>query len=117
MQTDFTVQPWTFQDTTARVTCNSTRAKVRMDGAVSINVRLSRLIPFVAGLKREGFSTQVLENPAGVVAPDADWGKEHRVKLDNGVVTSFPRDRRADAEQYMRSLTEQGISFSYSFKL
>ena len=117
MKTDFTIQPWDFKDTTATIACNSNRAKVRMDGATSINVRLSELIHFTASLSREGFTVQCLDNPSRFVVPDADWGKEHRVTLMDGVVSSFPWDQRAEAKKYMTSLVEQGISFSYSFEM
>lgn len=115
MQTDFTIQPWQFSDTTARVTCNTPKARERMDNALSVDVRLSELIGFTARLAQQGFKVNCLDN--AVTVPDADWGKEHRVKLANGVVTSYPRDQRAQAQQYMTSLVEQGIEFSYSFKL
>jgi hypothetical protein len=115
MKTDFTIQPWQFSDTTARVTCNTPKARERMDNALSVDVRLSELIGFVSRLAQQGFKTNCLDN--SVVVPDADWGKEHRVKLDNGVVTSYPRDQMQQATQYMMSLIAQGIAFSYEFKM
>jgi hypothetical protein len=87
-----------------------------MDNALSVDVQLSELIGFTMRLKLQGYTTNALKGPADTVV-DADWGKEHRIKLDNGVVTSYPRDCKAEATLYMQSLIEQGIGFSYSFKL
>jgi hypothetical protein len=119
MQTDFTVQPWTFKDTTARVVCNTAEAARRMDGAQSVDVQLGSLINFVGMLTRQGFSVQLQDNtgkPSNMAVLDADYGKEHRVKLASGVTTAYPRNNRKDAERYMLDLIKQGISFTYSFE-
>jgi hypothetical protein len=62
MFSDFSVLPFDFNDTTVTVVANSMKAKLRFDGAVSVEVRKSAVEQFLEKLDAEGY-TMTLDDP------------------------------------------------------